>query len=57
MKKLNKVANAYSKAAQDTISAKMHKMKDEDRPQDQKVAIAMSEARKKGEKVPPPKKK
>lgn len=42
----------YSKAAQKAISAKMHKMKGEDRPQAQKVAIAMSEAREKGLKVP-----
>lgn len=30
------------------ISTKMHKMKDEDRPQTQKVAIAYSYARKEG---------
>lgn len=41
-----------SKKAQKAVSAKMHKMKGEDRPQKQKVAIAMSEARKKGLKVP-----
>lgn len=42
----------YSKEAQATIGAKMHKMKGEDRPQAQKVAIAMSEVREKGLKVP-----
>lgn len=47
----------YSDKAKETISNKMEKMKGEDKPQDQKVAIAMSEARQKGEKVPPPKKK
>jgi hypothetical protein len=46
----------YSKKAQKAISAKMHKMKGEDRPQAQKVAIAMSEARSKGLKVPKEKK-
>jgi hypothetical protein len=45
----------YSKGAKEFISNKMHKMKDEDRPQAQKVAIAMSYARKKGLKVPPKK--
>jgi len=47
-----KHSRKYSKEAQDFISNKMHKMKGEDRPQDQKVAIAMSYARKKGLKVP-----
>lgn len=47
----------YSKKAQKAISSKMSKMKGEDKPQDQKVAVAMSEARKKGLKVPAPKKK
>lgn len=42
----------YSKKAEKTIGAKMHKMKGEKKPQKQKVAIAMSEARKKGLKVP-----
>lgn len=42
----------YSKAAKKAIANKMGKMKDEDRPQDQKIAIAISEARKKGFKVP-----
>jgi len=47
----------YSKKAEKAIEHKMHKMKGEDKPQDQKVAIAMSEARSKGLKVPPEKKK
>lgn len=42
----------YSKEAENFISEKMHKMKDEPRPQNQKVAIAMSYARKEGFKVP-----
>ena len=42
----------YSKKAEKDIGAKMHKMKSEDKPQKQKVAIAMSEAREKGDKVP-----
>lgn len=42
----------YSKRAEKFISAKMHKMKGEKKPQKQKVAIALSEARKKGLKVP-----
>lgn len=47
-----------SKKAQKVISSKMEKMKGEDKPQKQKVAIAMSEARSKGLKVPKaPKKK
>lgn len=46
----------YSKKAQKAIGAKMSKMKGEDKPQAQKVAIAMSEARKKGLKVPKKKK-
>lgn len=45
-------SHLYSKAAEDSIGSKMHKMKDEDRPQAQRVAITMSEARKKGLKVP-----
>lgn len=52
LKKLNAVASAYSQAANDVISNKMDKMKDEDKPQKQKVAIALSEARQKGLKVP-----
>lgn len=46
----------YSDKAEKAIASKMHKMKGEDKPQDQKVAIAMSEARSKGLKVPPEKK-
>ena len=42
----------YSKNAQKAIGKKLSKMKDEDRPQAQKVAIAISEAREKGFKVP-----
>jgi hypothetical protein len=46
-----------SKKAQEAVAEKMHKMKGEDKPQKQKVAIAMSEARRKGLKVPANKKK
>lgn len=42
----------YSDDAENAISNKMDKMKNEDRPQKQKVAIAISEARQKGLKVP-----
>lgn len=42
----------YSKKAEKAIGDKMHKMKGEDKPQKQKVAIAISEARRKGLKVP-----
>lgn len=42
----------YSKAASSYIAAKLKKMKGEKRPKKQKVAIAMSYARKKGLKVP-----
>ena len=42
----------YSKEAEKAIGEKMHKMADEDRPQAQKIAIAISEARSKGLKVP-----
>lgn len=42
----------YSKKAQKFIGHKMHKMKGEDKPQAQKVAIAMSMARQEGMKVP-----
>ncbi len=45
-------AKKYSKKAQKAISSKMHKMRGENRPQKQKVAIALSEARRKGLKVP-----
>lgn len=51
------MSKKYSKKAEKAISAKMHKMKGEKKPQKQKVAIAMSEARKKGLKVPKAKKK
>lgn len=47
----------YSKKARESIRNKMKKMKGEERPEDQKVAIAISEAREKGLKVPPPKKR
>lgn len=46
----------YSEKAKEFISNKMSKMADEDKPQDQKVAIAMSMAREKGLKVPKEKK-
>ena len=51
------MAKKYSKKAQEAIGKKMEKMKGEDKPQTQKVAIAMSEAREKGLKVPAKKKK
>lgn len=47
----------YGEKAEKVIAKKMHKMKGEDKPQKQKVAIALSEAREKGLKVPPEKKK
>lgn len=50
------MAKKYSPKAQKVISAKMEKMKSEDKPQAQKVAIAISEAKSKGLKVPPKKK-
>jgi len=46
------MAKKYSKKAEKAIGAKMEKMKGEKKPQKQKVAIALSEARKKGLKVP-----
>lgn len=46
----------YSEKAKEFISNKMSKMADEDKPQDQKIAIALSKARKKGLKVPDEKK-
>jgi cyanophycinase len=46
----------YSEKAKEFISNKMSKMSGEDKSQDQKVAIAMSMARKKGLKVPEEKK-
>lgn len=42
----------YSKDVSDVIEKKMHKMDDEDMPQDQKLAIAFSYAKKEGLKVP-----
>lgn len=52
------MSKRYSKLAERMISSKMEKMKNEDRPQEQKIAIALSEARRAGAKVPPaPKKK
>lgn len=51
------MSSKYSKEAEAAIGAKMHKMAGEDRPQAQKVAIAMSEARRKGLKVPAVRKK
>lgn len=56
-KKLSETAadmaeSKYSPKAEESIGSKMHLMKDEDRPQNQKVAIALSYARKKGLKVP-----
>lgn len=44
------MSKKYSKKAQEIVSEKLHKMKDEDRPQKQKIAIALSYARKKGSK-------
>lgn len=46
----------YSEKAKEFISAKLSKMADEDKPQDQKIAIAINTARKKGLKVPDNKK-
>lgn len=50
------MSKKYSKAAEETISKKMDKMKNEDMPHRQKVAIAIEEARKEHQKVPPKKK-
>jgi hypothetical protein len=48
----------YSEKAKEVISAKLSKMADEKMPQDQKVAIAINTAKRKGLKVPDkPKKK
>jgi len=47
-----KKKSEYSEKAKEFISNKMSKMADEKMPQNQKVAIAMSMARKKGLKVP-----
>lgn len=46
----------YSAKAKKVIANKMHKMKGEHRPIKQKIAIAISEARRKGLKVPKRKK-
>ena len=51
------MAKKYSKKAQEVISSKMSKMKNEDMPQKQKVAISISEAKSKNLKVPSKKKK
>ena len=53
---LEEGSSKYSEKATEFISNKMSKMADEDKPQDQKVAIALSMARKKGLKVPKEKK-
>lgn len=44
--------HGYSDKAKKAIADKMKKMKDEDKPHDQKIAIAISEAKEKGYKVP-----
>lgn len=54
--KKKKKKSKYSEKAKEFISKKMSKMADEDKPQDQKVAIALSMAREKGLKVPAEKK-
>jgi hypothetical protein len=51
-----KKKSEYSEKAKEVISAKLSKMADEKMPQDQKVAIAINTARKKGLKVPEDKK-
>ena len=55
--KNTKEKSEYSEKAKEFISNKMKKMSDEDKPQDQKIAIAMNMARKKGMKVPSKKNK
>ena len=50
------MAKKYSKKAEKVIAKKMEKMKGENKPQKQKVAISLSEARRKGLKVPKKKK-
>jgi hypothetical protein len=52
-----KEKSEYSEKAKKFISNKMSKMDGEDKPQDQKVAIALSMAREKGLKVPEEKKR
>lgn len=54
--KNKKKKSKYSEKAKEFISKKMSKMADEEKPQDQKVAIALSMAREKGLKVPAEKK-
>jgi hypothetical protein len=44
--------SSYSKEATKEIGKKLHKMKGEKKPRAQMLAIALSEARKKGFKVP-----
>ena len=44
--------SAYSKSSRKLISRHVRKHKKEGMPQDQAVAVAMSEARRKGKKVP-----
>lgn len=46
------MASAYSQKSRDKISRHIKKHKKEGMPQDQAVAAAMSEARRKGMKVP-----
>jgi len=45
----------YSEGANKEIGKKLHKMKGEKKPRAQMLAIALSEARAKGFKVPPKK--
>lgn len=51
-KKKKKKDSEYSDKAREFISKKLSKTADEDKPQDQKVAIAINMAREKGLKVP-----
>ena len=55
--KETKEKSEYSEKAKKFISNKLSKMNGEDKPQDQKVAIALSMAREKGLKVPEEKKR
>jgi hypothetical protein len=64
---LEKMAKKYGEAAQESVEKAMHKMKRGQlksgrsgktvKSKEQAVAIGLSEARKKGAKVPPPPKK
>jgi len=54
--KKKKKDSKYSEKAKEVISAKLSKMADEKIPQDQKVAIAINTAKRKGLKVPAEKK-